>query len=44
MSLRRLGLERIDLVDYLRSGLIAGMVLPDPADPTLTTIRVTVSG
>jgi arginine decarboxylase len=27
-------------VDYLRSGVDAGMVLPDPADPTLKTIRV----
>ncbi len=38
--------ERITagIVDYLRSGLIAGMVLPDSADPSLTTIRVTVSG
>ncbi|GGL11749.1 aminotransferase class I/II-fold pyridoxal phosphate-dependent enzyme [Mangrovihabitans endophyticus] len=34
--------ERIspELIDYLRSGLAAGMVLPDPADPTLDTIRV----
>ena len=38
--------ERITtgIVDYLRSGLNAGMVLPDPADPSLTTIRVTASG
>jgi arginine/lysine/ornithine decarboxylase len=38
--------ERITagIVDYLRSGLKAGMVLPDPADPSLTTIRVTPSG
>ncbi len=28
------------VVDYLKSGLKAGMVLPDPADPTLRTIRV----
>jgi arginine decarboxylase len=28
------------VVDYLRSGLDAGMVLPDPKDPTLQTIRV----
>ena len=28
------------VVDYLRSGLEAGMVLPDPKDPTLQTIRV----
>jgi arginine/lysine/ornithine decarboxylase len=27
-------------VDYLRSGLKAGMTLPDPADPSLETIRV----
>jgi arginine/lysine/ornithine decarboxylase len=35
--------ERITagLVDYLRSGLAAGMVLPDPADQTLDTVRVT---
>jgi arginine/lysine/ornithine decarboxylase len=34
--------ERIsaEVVDYLQSGLQAGMVLPDPADPTLQTIRV----
>jgi arginine/lysine/ornithine decarboxylase len=34
--------ERIDaeVVDYLRSGLRAGMVLPDPTDPELGTIRV----
>jgi arginine/lysine/ornithine decarboxylase len=38
--------ERITagIIDYLRSGLNAGMVLPDPADPSLRTIRVTVSG
>jgi arginine decarboxylase len=28
------------VVDYLESGLKAGMVLPDPADTTLRTIRV----
>jgi lysine decarboxylase len=28
------------VVDYLLSGLKAGMVLPDPADPTLETFRV----
>jgi arginine/lysine/ornithine decarboxylase len=35
--------ERInrEVIDYLRSGLEAGMVLPDPADPTLGTVRVT---
>jgi arginine/lysine/ornithine decarboxylase len=34
--------ERITapLLDYLRSGLAAGMQLPDPADPALDTIRV----
>ena len=34
--------ERINqpVVDYLLSGLRAGMVLPDPADPTLQTFRV----
>ncbi|HEX3426995.1 MAG TPA: hypothetical protein VHT30_12740 [Acidimicrobiales bacterium] len=34
--------ERItaEVVDYLESGLQAGMVLPDPADPSLKTIRV----
>lgn len=34
--------ERINaaVVDYLESGLKAGMVLPDPADPKLRTIRV----
>jgi arginine decarboxylase len=38
--------ERISsqVVDYLLSGLKAGMVLPDPADPSLTTIRVTALG
>jgi len=35
--------ERIDraVIEYLLSGLEAGMVLPDPADPKLETIRVT---
>jgi arginine decarboxylase len=35
--------ERIneEVVDYLLSGLEAGMVLPDPADPSLETVRVT---
>lgn len=28
------------VLDYLRSGLAAGMYIPDPADPTLDTIRV----
>lgn len=34
--------ERIngEVVDYLLSGLRAGMVLPDPADPSLETFRV----
>jgi arginine decarboxylase len=34
--------ERIsaELIDYLRTGLAAGMVLPDPADPALDTIRI----
>lgn len=34
--------ERINsaVVDYLRSGVEAGMVLPDPADPTVGTVRV----
>jgi lysine decarboxylase len=27
---------------YLSSGLDAGMVLPDPADPSLVTVRVVV--
>jgi arginine decarboxylase len=35
--------ERINaaVLDYLRSGIAAGMVLPDPADPSLATVRVT---
>lgn len=35
--------ERINehVIDYLLSGLQAGMVLPDPADPRLETVRVT---
>ena len=34
--------ERItaEILDYLRGGLAAGMQLPDPADPSLDTIRV----
>jgi arginine decarboxylase len=34
--------ERINdaVIDYLASGLRAGMVIPDPADPSLKTIRV----
>jgi arginine/lysine/ornithine decarboxylase len=35
--------ERITagLIEYLRSGLAAGMVVPDPADQSLETLRVT---
>jgi arginine/lysine/ornithine decarboxylase len=35
--------ERItaEVLDYLRTGLAAGMVLPDPADKGLETVRVT---
>jgi arginine/lysine/ornithine decarboxylase len=38
--------ERItaELLDYLDSGLAAGMQLPDPADPSLQTIRVVARG
>jgi lysine decarboxylase len=34
--------ERLNqaVIDYLRSGLAAGMVLPDPSDPNLDTVRV----
>jgi arginine/lysine/ornithine decarboxylase len=34
--------ERIGqaVLDYPRTGLAAGMVLPDPADPELNTLRV----
>ncbi len=34
--------ERINqaVIDYLRTGLDAGMTLPDPADPSLKTVRV----
>jgi arginine/lysine/ornithine decarboxylase len=37
--------ERINqaVIDYLLSGLEAGMVLPDPADPKLETVRVSAS-
>jgi arginine/lysine/ornithine decarboxylase len=37
--------ERInrEVIDYLRSGLEAGMVLPDPSDPKLDTVRVTAT-
>ena len=34
-------LAAAEVLDYLRTGLQAGMVLPDPADPTLATVRVT---
>jgi arginine decarboxylase len=35
--------ERLNdaVLDYLRTGLAAGMTLPDPSDPTLNTLRVT---
>lgn len=35
--------ERINrqVIEYLHSGLTAGMVLPDPTDPKLNTVRVT---
>ncbi|MBO0843836.1 MAG: hypothetical protein J2P22_00255 [Nocardioides sp.] len=29
-----------EAIDYLRSGLAAGMLIPDAADPTLETLRV----
>jgi arginine decarboxylase len=34
--------ERINgaVIDYLRTGVAAGMVLPDPADPSMKTVRV----
>ncbi|GAA3624422.1 hypothetical protein GCM10022267_08170 [Lentzea roselyniae] len=32
-----------DVLDYVRSGLAAGMQLPDPADPELKTVRVVSS-
>lgn len=28
------------VIDYLRTGAEAGMVLPDPADPSMKTVRV----
>ncbi|MBP0450574.1 arginine 2-monooxygenase [Kitasatospora sp. RG8] len=31
-----------DVIDYLRTGVDAGMLLPDSADPALTTLRVVV--
>jgi lysine decarboxylase len=30
-----------EVIDYLKTGLDAGMVLPDPADPSLDILRVT---
>ncbi|MFI1422302.1 aminotransferase class I/II-fold pyridoxal phosphate-dependent enzyme [Streptomyces sp. NPDC020731] len=30
-----------EVVDYLRSGVAAGMLVPDSADPTIETLRVT---
>jgi len=32
------------VLDYLRSGLAAGMRLPDATDPTLSTVRVVAKG
>jgi hypothetical protein len=32
------------VIDYLRSGVEAGMELPDPADPQIEQIRVVTSG
>lgn len=32
------------ILDYLRSGLAAGMELPDPADAELKSIRVVARG
>lgn len=34
--------ERLNdaVIGYLRSGLQAGMMLPDPADPSMQTFRV----
>lgn len=29
-------------MDYLRSGVSAGMVLPDPVDPALGSVRVLI--
>ncbi|WP_157104177.1 hypothetical protein [Nocardia kruczakiae] len=47
--MRRLGdpvSRRADaaVLDYLRSGLAAGMRLPDATDPTLSTVRVVAKG
>lgn len=33
-----------EVIDYPLTGLEGGMVLPDPADPKLETIRVTAAG
>ena len=33
-----------EVIDYLLTGLEGGMLLPDPADPKLETIRVTAAG
>jgi hypothetical protein len=33
-------LREHELLDYLRTGLVAGRQFPDPADPSLNTIRV----
>jgi arginine/lysine/ornithine decarboxylase len=31
------------IIDYLRSGLAAGMAIPDATDPSLDTFRISVS-
>jgi hypothetical protein len=33
-----------EAVDYLRSGIAAGMQLPDPTDPSLEKIKVVAKG
>jgi hypothetical protein len=33
-------LNQRQVVRYLRTGAAAGMKIPDPSDPTLTTFRV----
>jgi arginine/lysine/ornithine decarboxylase len=33
-----------EVLEYVRSGLAAGMELPDPADPELGTVRVVARG
>ncbi|MGA5822995.1 aminotransferase class I/II-fold pyridoxal phosphate-dependent enzyme [Kitasatospora sp. NPDC094028] len=33
-----------DVLDYLRTGLTAGMFIPDSADPALNTVRVAIEG